>query len=162
MNLIFIFLFLFGLSRTFAWDPYPDCSDVSIDQFQWVAKDAFTVHFHSPPSVGCTRHGSQAGVEIISDYNFGSIYNIWSEREWVNGYNENNIQNCGRTGCPNCEHEYQGQQDYLWSGYIDRSKFPPSGSNITLNAKVYQKCWYDGQTHCGDCSLNLQIPSPPS
>lgn len=99
---------------------------------------------------------------MISDYNFGSIYSMWSDREWVNGYNDDNIQHCDRSGCHNCDSEYQGQQDYLRADTVDRSKFPPPGSTITLYATVYQKCWYDGETHCGYCSLNLQVPSPPS
>ena len=132
--------------------------DVLFNQFQWLSSDAFSINFHGPPKDG---NCSQTGVNIISDFYFDGIYTVWSDRNWVNGYDPDNILHCINGNCY-CDNLYQGEQDYQRTINIDHSQFPPPGEAMTLYATLYQHCDYEGDsTRCGQCKMFLPVTTPP-
>ncbi|PKY51599.1 hypothetical protein RhiirA4_468735 [Rhizophagus irregularis] len=90
------------------------------------------------------------------------IATIWVDRQWVNGYSEDNLvdsNNCVYGPPPDCDKVYQGAIDYTRTYDFDASRFPPPGGKVTLSMDIYAHCTFDsnyqGSTSCYQgCSLN--------
>ncbi|CAB4490590.1 hypothetical protein RhiirA5_507713 [Rhizophagus irregularis] len=169
--IVFIIVFLNTFSNIFAWRFDHDCTDISIVDIKFIQNNQVEVTVHGPQRVSHPGYYPcclQQGPMIIGNYKIYTnnpndpIATIWVDRQWVNGYSEDNLvdsNNCVYGPQPDCDKVYQGAIDYTRTYDFDASRFPPPGGKVTLSMDIYAHCTFDsnyqGSTSCYQgCSLN--------
>src|SRR4051794_40884588 len=93
---------------------------------------------------------SPTGIEIVSDYKFyiedKHPYIMWKEREWKNGYNEDNISENGET--KNCDSSFEGSIDYQMVSSFDPNLFASPRKDVALELWMYGRCHHRYDTQC--------------
>lgn len=136
------------------------------------------VAVHGPPRFTNPEHVPcclQQGPMIIGNYKIykddpnNPLATIWGDRQWVNGYSEDNAVNlndCGIYGPPlDCDKVYEGEQWYTRTDNFDSSRLVP-GLKVTLAMDIYAHCTfnpdYKGSTYCYQgCTVNYIVDYNP-
>ncbi|CAB4410310.1 unnamed protein product [Rhizophagus irregularis] len=150
-TILFIIVFFLNSLKAFAWKTHDNCDNIWVNEVKWLSNNQVSISLHGPPTDKCI----QQGIEIVSDFKFYILnkvpYIFWSERRWINGYNENNISG-GRDG-KDCSKLYEGAVDYELISTYDPNEFAPPGQQVALEMWLYGNCRYRGDTHCDACRI---------
>ncbi|RGB39413.1 hypothetical protein C1646_803503 [Rhizophagus diaphanus] len=172
--IVFIIVLFFMSFKTFAWKYDQNCTDFSINDIKFTQKNRVTVTVHGPQKkVGGDICCLQQGVMMIGNYFINPWVEtsstisvpIWKDREWVNGYSENNIVNPQNCENLNCNTIYEGEVDYTRADNFGSSSYIHPGTLVTLSMDVYGHCIYEsGETMCYQgCTIShLANYDPPN
>ncbi|RGB43754.1 hypothetical protein C1646_749348 [Rhizophagus diaphanus] len=169
--IVFIIVFLNTFSNIFAWGYNYDCTDISVSDIKFTQSNQVEVTVHGPQRVSNPNQFPcclQQGPMIIGDYKFyinnpnDPIATVWNDRQWVNGYSEDNSvnpNNCSYGPPLDCDKVYEGAIDYTRTDNFDASRFPSPGGQVTLVMDIFAQCTfnpdYKGSTYCYQgCTVN--------